>query len=129
MMLVAGAHPVLALHFCGNELYAFGISDSVGEPCCSSATKHDNADGLSQSHNSCCDIQKIKIATDDYQNRVQQPDLNSQSHFTGVMYFEPASTVNRGTPDNLNAANIAYPPGGLLLQHLDILTYICIFRI
>jgi hypothetical protein len=127
VMLVAGAHPVLAFHFCGGELYSFGIAGSGVEESCCSAGEPANASGISQSHTSCCDIQKISISTDDYQNQPQQ--INYQPVSIDCIWLAPERLSYRIMPEIPLLTNNAFPPGGLAIQHMDILTGICIFRI
>jgi hypothetical protein len=127
VMLVAGAHPVLAFHFCGEELYSFGMAGSGVEESCCSAGEPATDDGISPSHTSCCDIQKISISTDDYQN--QLPQSNYQPISLDHVWLAPERLSNRIMPENPLLTNNAFPPGGLAIQHIDILTGICIFRI
>ena len=132
-MLVAGAHPVLAFHFCGGELYAFGIAGSGVEESCCLAGEQENAAPdktvISQMHNSCCDIQKISISTDDYQHRLPQTGISGQPFLIYHAHLAPESLSNLMLPEIPYLTNHAFPPGGLVIQHIDILTCICIFRI
>lgn len=35
MLVIGGAHPVLAMHFCAGELYSFGVlNNEIEESCC-----------------------------------------------------------------------------------------------
>jgi hypothetical protein len=128
VLLVAGAHPVVSMHFCGGELYDLGITGNVEKSCCSSVNDtHPAANGFSQSRNSCCDIQKINIATDDFQTGTQLSHTNRLA--SPFSYCAEVVSAVRWLPANCSFVTAAYPPGGLAILHTDILACICTFRI
>ncbi len=149
LMLVVGAHPVLAMHFCEGNLHSVGILDNdIEKSCCddmanmpqynepqsccaenSDATSHHKESGLSKSHEDCCDIQKIKISTDDYQRQERQLNTNHILLSFDNVWFTLNYIINSIEPDNTVEVRQTFPPGGLINQHVDLLTYICIYRI
>lgn len=80
-------------------------------------------------HHNCCDTEILKIATDDYQSQHQQIVLNKPLLSFDKMWFALASVFEVVESDDYTLVKDAFPPGGLYLQHVDILTYICIYRI
>ncbi|GAB6012744.1 HYC_CC_PP family protein [Viscerimonas tarda] len=135
IMLITGAHPVLALHFCGGELHSFGLTNPVEKSCCASAQGEtrsgysEKEQSITKSHSDCCNTQKIKIATDNYRNQVQQLDLSKLLTSSDHIGFAPAYPIGWTTPEALRLAESIFPPGTSVFQNSDILTYICIFRI
>jgi len=141
-MLVVGTHPVLAMHFCAGELYSFGVLNSdIEKSCCGemeiSQQEDDSCHNTTQktqehnnnilpSHENCCDIQKVEFSTDDYQ--VQQFNLSKILLSFENVWF----TLNLLIPteiDDTTKNSQNFPPGGFSLLNIDLLTYICIYRI
>ncbi|KAA6343978.1 hypothetical protein EZS27_008375 [termite gut metagenome] len=120
VILIIGVHPTLTIHFCGGELYSIDLmTDESAVLCCGKST-----DDMSN----CCHIQKIQISTDNY---LRQAQLNT----TPVLpaYDRAWITLNY-TPNRIESANSftiqhLFPPGGLNKQNIDILAYMCIYRI
>lgn len=150
LMLVVGAHPVLAMHFCEGNLYSVSIlNNDIEKPCCAANMESmsqpeetdsccaENSDGkshqeesrLSKSHNDCCAIQKIKISTDDYQRQEKQLNIGHVIPSFDNVWFTLNYILNSIEPDNTIEIRQIFPPGGLTKQHIDLLTYICIYRI
>lgn len=141
LMLVIGTHPVLAMHYCAGELYSFGVfSNEIEKSCCEDmeipqqednschTTSNAQEHNILLSHENCCDIQKVELYTDEYQYQVQQCNLNnvlpSVEHvWLALNLLIP--TENEGITKNSQY----FPPGGFSLQNIDLLTYICIYRI
>lgn len=141
LMLVIGTHPVLAMHYCAGELYSFGVlNNEIEESCCEdmempqqendSCHSNQNAQeyNILPSHENCCDIQKIEFSTDDYQYQAQQFYLNNvlptfESVWLALNLLIP--TNNEG----ITKTSQYFPPGGFSLHNIDLLTYICIYRI
>ncbi|OJV91802.1 MAG: hypothetical protein BGO34_06705 [Bacteroidia bacterium 44-10] len=141
LMLVIGMHPVLAMHYCAGELYSFGVlSNEIEESCCGDmempqqednschTTPNAQENNVLPSHENCCDIQQIELSTDDYQHQVQQFNLNKLL----PSYENVWLVLNMLIPtenDGITKISQYFPPGGLSLQNVDLLTYICIYRI
>lgn len=141
LMLIIGAHPVIAMHYCAGELYSFGVLDNeIEKSCCEDMEmpqQDDNAchttsniqeDNIMPSHENCCDIQKVELSTDDYQHQVQQFNLSNilpsyENVWLALNLLIP--TENEG----VTKTSQYFPPGGFSLHNIDLLTYICIYRI
>lgn len=149
-MLVVGAHPVLAMHFCEGNLYSVGVlNNDIEKSCCtdnmegmpqpekadscstgaSDTASHQEESVLSKSNDNCCDIQKIKISTDDYQRQERQLNRGHLLPSFDNVWFTLNYILNSIEPDNTVEIKRTFPPGGLTKQHVDLLTYICIYRI
>jgi hypothetical protein len=120
VILIIGVHPTLTIHFCRGELYSIDLmTDESAVLCCGK-----NTDDMS----SCCHIQKIQISTDNYLCQVQlntTPVLPAyDSAWITLNYI-----VNRVESDNSFTIQHLFPPGGLNKQSIDILAYMCIYRI
>lgn len=146
-MLVSAVQPVLAMHFCGKKLHSFSMlqttNDLIG--CCDDNATRESKDPLQgqhperktnhhstlgDAHSSCCDIQLLKPGTDDYQTKTEQ----SVSRGTASISYEAAALLiplfKLSEPETNTLPLIQdFPPKGLFLQDMRLLTYICIYRI
>jgi hypothetical protein len=118
VVVTAGAHPTLVVHFCGGELYAVGFTDESIQPCCAGSMDGDT---------SCCRIHKIQISTDDYQHEI--PLVAPLLPTVENIWLTSNYALNRVKPDNSLVPQHLFPPGSLNKQSIDLLTYICIYRI
>jgi len=146
-MLVSAVQPVLAMHFCGKKLHSFSMlqttNDLIG--CCDDNATRESKDPLQgqhpegktnhhstlgDAHSSCCDIQLLKPNTDDYQNKTEQPVSRIASiSYEGVAAFlVPLFKLSESKTNTLSFF-LDFPPKGLFLQDVRLLTYICIYRI
>lgn len=145
LMLLVGIRPVLAMHFCHGNLSSVSfINDGLTDKSCCASTDHrqhktserngeanDNASTplISDIHKNCCDFQKIELSTDDYNHHADQLSLN-----TLYPTFDNVSLIlnylaNCINPDETIIAQHIFPPEGLNKLTLDLLTFICIYRI
>ena len=146
-MLMSAVQPVLAMHFCGDKLYSFSLlqtTSNTGDCSADMTTRkksdpiqRQRADGetghssiLGDKHVSCCDIQLLKPNTDDYQNKTEQPVSRIASiSYEGVAAFlVPLFKLSESKTNTLSFF-LDFPPKGLFLQDVRLLTYICIYRI
>lgn len=147
-MLMSAVQPILAMHFCGEKLHSFSLlpnTENFRECCGDNATrenrnlKHDylpdgrtdHSNILDDTHASCCDVQLLKPVTDEYQNRVEQLTYSRITSLTiegsGTIL---ANFINITEPEtNALFSSLKFPPKGLYLTDVSILTYICIYRI
>lgn len=145
IMLVVGMHPVLSMHFCEKELCSLHLLNNPAEKscctsdpdsekemhcCCTKGVKDlpDKQD-IHTSHQYCCNIQTIRIATDDFRYQGNQPSFNKPlpSHDSVFVVFN--DVFRQAETDHSIPAKNTFPSGGLYLQHIDIRTYIGIYRI
>ncbi|KAA6314677.1 hypothetical protein EZS27_034743 [termite gut metagenome] len=134
VILIIGLQPTLTIHFCGGELYSVDLmtGESVGL-CCGKNTddtsNHNHAKPLlTKPHTSCCHIQKIQISTDNYLRQARlntTPVLPVYNNAWIVLNY----MANRIESDNSFTIQHLFPPGGLNKQSIDVLAYMCIYRI
>ena len=139
IMAVFAIRPVIAMHYCNGELYSFNLyqhqEDSSNFSCCHS----DNSEASPISHQtltsawgSCCDNTALELATDEYRNKAGSFVLRILSNpvedgiplFANTNSLKP-SVLDTGDP----SSGQLFPPEGLFMKDIDILTYICIYRI
>lgn len=140
-MLVIGIHPVLVMHYCAGELYSLEVfNNEIERSCCEDMEMpqqednscHTTSDAQKSNmlpfHKNCCDIQKVELSTDDYQCQPQQFNLNNVLPSFENVWMALYLLIPK---DNVGITKTAqyFPPGGLSLQNIDLLTYICIYRI
>ena len=127
LMLVIGALPAVAMHFCGGELRAVGVFNDVAEQtCCSSASQPEH--GVSLRSEGCCDIQIVELTTDDYHHTAGQSDLNKILPLFKTVW-QGANSLARVVDEGAIKTSSYFPPGGFGLHGVDLLTFICIYRI
>lgn len=145
-MLVVGVHPTLAMHFCGGKLHSVDfVSEQTENSCCSGMMKdlpqqiessciEDEESDISQisnAHRECCNVQKIQISTDNYCQQTQQLNVaNILPSFDNIWFTVNYMLICQWIEsDNSAVAKHIFPPEGLNRQNIDLLTYICIYRI
>ena len=147
-MMIFAIQPVIAIHFCGGKLKSFDLFtvhtatdiNSAGlinlgdnHSCCDFYNTHeaDNQNhGRYIAGNSCCNTELLEFTTDDYQNKAEQQTSrplsfsieNVGSVLTGIIQLpDPETDIRTPLTD--------FPPGGLFMKDVNLLTYICIYRI
>jgi hypothetical protein len=136
VMLIAGAHPVFAIHFCGGKIYSAGLMTNESDGLCcgegaaddASYSGHTESLSVTESHASCCHIQKIPFSTDEYQQRAQLNTFPVLPAFGGA-WIVLNYLLNRIEPDNSLILRHFFPPGGLHNQCIDVLASMCVYRI
>lgn len=80
-------------------------------------------------HQTCCDFKNIELSTDDYQNQTQQINLKSNvlPSFESIWFVLPQLLLLDA--DSAVADNYYTVPDNVHLQNIDLLSYICIYRI
>ncbi|MBF0762034.1 hypothetical protein IR148_13395 [Dysgonomonas mossii] len=144
IILVAGAHPVLAMHFCAGDFYSVDLAkpNQSNHSCCDkmedmskenceggSQSHHKSDSSLTEEHGNCCTFKHVKLSTDDYDYQVQQSSLNNIQPFFTTIWFVLYSALNYFEFDSSVIVQRIFPPGGLDKLNIDLLTYICIYRI
>lgn len=151
MMMLSGVQPVLAMHFCGNELYSFSlVQTAVNLHCCcdnveqtveqtekqTPKTANIPVGGphhtciLGEANETCCVTQLLTIDTDDYQGKTEQlvSRMASISFDDAFALLIPLFRLSEPETNTLSFFQ-DFPPKGLFLQDVSLLTYICIYRI
>lgn len=136
IMVVSAVQPMFAMHFCDGELHSFSLlKNSAGdESCCDDHASLLQNDShictLDLNIDNCCDIQYIKVATDDFQNKTENISsriLNLLPDYFSILItgLPKLTDINKDTP----GTNTDFPAAGLFMKDVSILTYICIYRI
>lgn len=147
IMIIFAIQPVIALHYCGGELRQFnlfsqhtatdvspidGSNRGINHSCCdapkTNTSTHNNGRHILGDH--CCDTQLLVLTTDDYQAKAEktisrilplsleyQADISTRLFKLAIPLTDPQSF------------NTDFPPEGLFLKDVSLLTYICIYRI
>ena len=149
LMLVIAVHPVVAMHFCAGTLHTHNLyTPAVEHSCC-----HASFDTLletefefaplhvhvhyatetefnTQTENfSCCDFQLVEISTKEYQHQSERvstlspliTELSNSFLLNDLAQVEELNSFNNFT-DN-------FPPDGLFIGDVNLLSYLCILRI
>ncbi|WP_129593692.1 hypothetical protein [Seramator thermalis] len=147
MMMLSAVKPVLAMHFCGNELYSFSLVQTADNlhSCCDNIEQTEKQTPktvnipvggphhtciLGEANETCCVTQLLTIDTDDYQGKTEQ----LVSHMASISFddaFALLIPLFRLSEPETNTLSFFqdFPPKGLFLQDVSLLTYICIYRI
>lgn len=148
IMVIFAIQPVIAMHYCGGELQSLDLfaQQTATDNNPVNAAGHRDSHSCCDSHGTetgrhdckwhatgdgCCDIKLLQLSTDDYQNKVAQQQVSrllslSVDNVGAVLtrlfkLTDPETDIRIPHPD--------FPPGGLFLKDVSILTYICIYRI
>lgn len=147
IMVIFAIQPVIAMHYCGGELQSLNLfaqqtntdispvhaaSHRNHYSCCDSprteAGRHDCE--WHTTGDECCDIELLELTTDDYQNKVENQisrPLSFSIDNMGVILTRLFKLSDSET--NISTPHPDFPPEGLFLKDVSLLTYICIYRI
>ena len=128
IMLITAIQPVIAMHFCDDELSSLQIYQTIDNygVCCDDIEHHD----ASITGNSCCETEVMKLTTDEYQTKSIQPELRIYPLSIDVLGYAVINQLNTDEPvSNTFLTTLKFPTKGLYLDDVSILTYICIYRI
>ncbi len=131
MMLIA-IHPVVAMHYCGGELHSLNLYQPDHESSCCMMADFDDAPNLQMvmHQSNCCEFDSIEISTDDFQHQANTIDLIPLLSSIANSWFTINNLFALNQPEK-NTDNFLneFPPKGLFMEDVSILTYICIYRI
>ena len=128
LMLITAIQPVVAMHFCGDKLSSFQIYQTIDnhDVCCNDVEHHD----ASISDNSCCETEMMKLSTDEFQTNTEQLSSKTLPLSINIIGLNRVNQLIASEPDtNALLPTLKFPPKGLYLEEVSILTYICIYRI
>lgn len=128
IMLITAIQPVIAMHYCGDELSSLQVYQTTeGHDICCNDIEHNDA---SISGKPCCETEVMKLSTDEYQTKTVQPDLRIYPLSIEVLSYAVINQLNTEEPvSNTFLTTLKFPTKGLYLDDVSILTYICIYRI
>jgi hypothetical protein len=126
LMSFTAVHTTWAFHYCGNHLHSVGIAgSSAAKSCCCEQNEDDAACQLT--HTSCCSNQTLEIATDNFVQSQNSVSIGTDMVFP-VLFCEIYSLPGCAN-FNTSASIPVFPPGSPAKYGIDLLTFICIFRI
>ena len=128
VMLITSIQPIIAMHYCGDELNSLQIyqTNGIEDICCDDIEHHEAV----ISDSSCCETEVVKLSTDEYQTKSIQPELRIYPLSIDVLGYAVINQLNTDEPvSNTFLTTLKFPTKGLYLDDVSILTYICIYRI
>jgi hypothetical protein len=141
MMALVAVQPTLAFHFCGENLYAIGFTAARENRCCCMAEADEtgcsapeqplSGDGgsvVSEPVESCCSNYIVALSTDDFQAPSGEFAIGEVSVVPPVCYFSGEISGISGR-DGLPITQSVFPPGSFVKCHVDLLAFICVFKI
>lgn len=159
IMVIFAMQPVIAMHYCRGELKSLDLFarqtatdinpvDAAGRgdnhSCCNSRTTGNSGTNedpgrvgtarhgheLHFTGDKCCSTEILELTTDDYQSKITQQvsrllsfSIDNAGAILTRLFKLPEPETDIRTPLH------DFPPGGLFLKDVSILTYICIYRI
>src|SRR5690554_1719269 len=127
-MMITAIQPIIAMHYCNDELRSLQIFQSEGNQnfCCKDSHGHD----LLITGNFCCETEMLEFSTDEFQTKSELPVTRISPISIDVMGMALVNQLVTSEPDSDTfLTSLKFPPKGLYLNDVSILTYICIYRI
>ena len=127
-MMITAIQPIIALHYCGDELNSLQIyhTNGIQDFCCDESENHD----LLISGNFCCETDTMKLTTDEFQTKTDQPVTRISPISIGIIGMTLADQLVASEPDSDSlTSTLKFPTKGHYFKDVSILTYICIYRI
>lgn len=136
LVLTLSVHPILSLHFCGDDLKSLNIgmlsNDSM---CCAPVEVGDNEhartplQSLIVSDNSCCSTTNLEIVTDNFTHGSSQ-SIESSSDISFIPgWFIINHLINLTAPEVTNTPKFNFHTQRIYLKTLDFLSLICVYRL
>ncbi|MDD4777271.1 MAG: hypothetical protein PHV53_03170 [Fermentimonas sp.] len=128
IMSIAAIQPVIAMHYCDDELRSLQIyqTNGIQDSCCDDTENHD----LLISGDFCCETEMLELSTDEYQTKAEEPAVRISPLSIDIYGITPVNLQFESDPDSDSIlTTLKFPTKGLYLEDVSILTYICIYRI
>lgn len=128
VMLITAVQPIIAMHYCGNELSSFQIYQTIDKHdiCCNNIDNHDAL----ISDNSCCETEMMKLSTDEYQTKTEQHIYRISPISINTIVLNIVDKLVAPESDSSTLlTSLKFPSTGNYLKDVSLLTYICIYRI
>lgn len=127
-MLFIGAHPIMAVHYCGDTLHSVRLDSKVND-CCPNDNQKNSNHKLQLAGTDCCHTNHVSFSTDNYD--LSQSSIITKSYLTSINLIWPETILSLlAHPQDASPKEVPpNPPDRHTLQNSDILTYIRIFRI
>jgi hypothetical protein len=132
------------MHFCAGELFSVNLTktNQQNHSCCekmenmpkedcesNSLSHYKSHSAFTGERGNCCTFKQVKLSTDDFNHQVQQSNLNNILPSFLNTWFVLYSVFSYLEFDNSVIIQRIFPPGGLNKLNIDLLSYICIYRI
>lgn len=127
-MMITAIQPIIAMHYCNDELRSLQIFQSEGNQnfCCKDSHGHD----LLITGNFCCETEMMKLTTDEFQNKTDQTVTRISPLSIDIAGMTLINQLIASEPDSDSLlTTLKFTTKGLYLEDVSILTYICIYRI
>lgn len=127
-MLITAIQPIIAMHYCGNELNSLHVyhTNGIQDFCCDETENHD----LLISGDFCCETEMMKLTTDEFQNKTDQTVTRISPLSIDIAGMTLINQLIASEPDSDSLlTTLKFTTKGLYLEDVSILTYICIYRI
>ena len=136
LMLTFSVHPVLSLHFCGDELQSLNIGVlSKGNMCCMLEEIGEGENlrfptlELGESENCCCTTTNIEVVTDNFTTNnsqfIESPTETSLIPGGFILNY----LVSLIAPDTAVNNYTYFPTEGSYIKTLDFLSLVCTYRL
>lgn len=129
IMLVVGVQPTLAMHFCGNDLHSVSVlNETLNNSCCTNdtSTNSNNDEACELEHDACCDTQNVELSTDSFD---KQLTISVSSPTIDKVWVGFTQKLNQDIHGNELVKQRFFPEIGIFKQNINLLTFICIYRI
>ncbi len=136
MMLTFSVHPILSLHFCGDELMSLNMGvKSNDNMCCSSVEAGDIENAkfqffkLIESGSSCCTVTDVEVVTDNFIS-ISSQSIQTPTESTFIPgWFALNSLINLTAPETTIKSFFNFPSSGFYIKTLDFLSLISVYRL
>ena len=136
LMLTFSVHPVLSLHFCGDELMSLNIGVLSNDNMCCMSSEIDDSQHLKfatleleESENCCCATTNIEVVTDNYisnsSQSIEAPTDTSLMPGWFILNYLVNLTASETAVENYTYS----PTEGSYIKTLDFLSLVCIYRL
>ena len=136
LVLTFSVHPILTLHFCGDELKSLNIGVMSNNNMCCMPTEIGNNENaifptikLIESENSCCITTNVEVVTDNFITNSSQTIESPTDTSLMPGWFIINYLVNLTTPETTVKFNFNFPTEGSYIKTLDFLSLICVYRL
>lgn len=136
LVLTFSVHPIVTLHFCGDELMSFNIGLlSNNSMCCMPMEASGNEDArfplleLADTDNNYCTITDVEVVTDNFTLNSSQ-SVESPTE-TSLMpgWFILNYLIGLTAPNTTVQPHLNFPIQGFFVKTLDFLSLVCIYRL
>ena len=137
LVLTFSVHPILTLHFCGDELMSFNIGMSSNDTMCCMPTEAGINDNmrfpllveLAEQEACCCSSTNVEVVTDNFISTNSQT-IESPTETTFMPgWFTLNYLISLIAPDATIKPNFNFPSQGGYLKTLDFLALLCVYRL